>query len=327
MRSRSPSQRDEHVWVVVDHELLSRLGEHSSRAEWERTLRRTGLWDLEGLEGAEGKDLAEVRAALTAGMLAEASPPTHLVTLTAEHLRAAASIVGVLAGVAFVVGAPGYMLVATFVAIGLAVASRVVPEHAPLADAPVAWPAERATRALRRFLSHSFVAAAGDRIVENTPHRAYLELRLEEVDRALRVVEGRIEELREVRTRVAQANVRIGRPAEDVETARLTAAIKEKEATRERVAGVRALLSERLVDLERQLERLRLVVERRALSERVSRLTDTDARRDPVEQVAAEVEVDVAEIEGRVRALALETGDADARLRAVLEVVRPADRA
>ncbi|MFN7143256.1 MAG: hypothetical protein ACK4YP_05725 [Myxococcota bacterium] len=65
------------------------------------------------------------------------------------------------------------------------------------------------------------------------------------------------------------------------------------------------------------------MVERRALSERVSRLTDTDARRDPVEQVAAEVEVDVAEIEGRVRALALETGDADARLRAVLEVVRP----
>ncbi|MFN7143257.1 MAG: hypothetical protein ACK4YP_05730 [Myxococcota bacterium] len=245
MSRTSPPAHDEHAWVVVDHELLSRLGPHTPRAEWERTLKRTGLWDLEGLEGTEGRDLAEVRAALGEPDPAPAAAPAERWTRAAPALRATAQCLAVLALILWVATGPTAALLLA-VAAACWVAAWMAPPAPETAETPAG---ERATRALRRFLSHSFVAAAGDRIVENTPHRAYLELRLDEVDRALRVVEGQIEELREVRMRVAQANVRIGRPAEDVETARLTAAIKEKEATRERVAGVRALLAERLLDL------------------------------------------------------------------------------
>ncbi len=323
-REEMPSSADPHAWIVVDHELLSRLGPAAPAAEWVRALKRTGLWELDGLDGAAGKELAEVRAAVAAGLVAVPPDDTPLLPArwTPQHLNAAIGSVALIAlGVALVAGSPGWLAMALAVGLAIALQALLVPATRPRVLAPASWPVERATLALRRFLSRTFVTAAGDRIVENTPHRAYLELRLEELDRALRVADGRLAEIREVRARIVDANVRMGRAAEDVETSRLTAAIAEQEAARARVEGVRALLATRLADLEVQLDRLRVVVERQALSERVSRLVDAGARQDPVERVAADVEVDVAEIEGRVRSLALEAGDADARLRAVLEVV------
>jgi hypothetical protein len=197
----------------------------------------------------------------------------------------------------------------------------------PVSEPVVTRSAERATRALRRLLSRTFVQAAGEHVVENTPHRAYLQIRLEEIDVALRAADGRLAELAQVRERIRDANVRVGRAPDDVETARLDAAMTQQTGLRERVSAVRDLLAERLTDLDTHLERLRALAERRALSEQVSRLTEEGGARDPLGMVAAAVEIDVAEIEGRIDGLALEAGHADLRLRSLLEVVGATRRA
>ncbi len=316
------TERDASPWVVVDHELLSRLGPASPRAEWVRTLKRTGLWDLDALEGAEGKDLAQLRASVREWPEAAApTGPGHLgaywgwapvvlflaaFLFAAEVASASTLLVGLLV-----------LLVGVVLTGALWSAAAATPGPGPAAAAY----ADHATRALRRFLAHTFVEVAGGKIVENTPHRAYLELRLAEIDRALRAADGKLAEMSTIRRRIHDANTRMGRAAEDVETERLGRAIADQEQARERVRSVQALLAARLHELEAQLERLRAIAERRALSERVSQLTDAGGPANPVERVAAEIEVDVAEIEGRVRELALEAGDADARLGALLEVV------
>lgn len=316
------NERDASPWLVVDHELLSRLGPASPRAEWERTLRRTGLWELDALGGAEGKDLATVRSLV--GAWPEAAPVSAPGALGGAWT--VAPLVILFGGLYFALTGTS----ASSVLLGMFVAAVFAVLAAALWSAAAATPgkvpgaaahADDATRALRRFLSHTFVEVAGGKIVENTPHRVYLELRLEDIDRALRAADGKLAEMAVLRKRIRDTNSRMGRAPDDVETNRLTAAIGEQESARERVRAVRALLAVRLHELDAQLERLRAIAERRALSERVSQLTDGAGAHAPEERVAADIEVDVAEIEGRVRELALEVGEADARLGALLEVV------
>jgi len=303
--------------IVVDHALLSRLGPESPRAEWARTLKRAGVSDLDGLDGEPGERLAAVHAAMRSWP-GGAGPSRAFAlgwpTVAALGASLALTVLGLFV---FQGGGGFFVLFATFPTIRMWQTARDTKR----AGRPDPVHGARAATALRRFLACSFVAPAGDLLVENTPHRAYLELRLDEVARAARGTEGRLAELRALRARIADTNTRMGRTAEDVETRRLTTAIEEQEATRARVEGVRRLLAERLARFDAELERLRVVVERQVLSERVSRFTGPDTREAPAARVAAEVEVEVAEIEARVRELALETGNADARLRAVLEVV------
>lgn len=321
-----PTDRDVSPWVVVDHELLSRLGPASSRADWEKTLRRTGLWELDELDGAEGRDLAAVRTAVaTWPVEAEWRRPARRSLNQWWGTIPSLLFIGIL-GAAFMGGssaetlllglAGGMVTMLTAAAVWLNWPSAAGPALPQLTPHP-----DDANRALRRFLARTFVEVAGGKIVENTPHRAYLELRLEKIDGALRAADAKHAEMAALRGRIRATNTRMGHAADDVETARLGRAIVEQEAARERVRSVRAMLAGRLSELDAQLARLRAIAERRALSARVSQLTDGGVAQDPVERVAAEVEVDVAEIEGRVRELALEVGDADARLAALLEVV------
>lgn len=297
----------------VDGELLARLGPDSSRAEWERLLRRTGLWDLDPPDGPVGAMLRELQAAVR-------SWPPEVVEVRGGDPRWPLAYGGVaLAGLAWTSAAGDLRgVVAALVTIGGMVwwRTRSRPRVPPEATVPDA--ARVATDRLRRLLARSFVTAAGEVVVENTPHVDYLEVRGEQLAEAERALDGRMEELRTTLGLVREANTRLGQPAEDAETARLVAALDREEATRRRLVKVRSALEARLAEVREQLGALRGYAERQALSERVQRMAEGGA---PIARRVAEVDVDVAAIEAEIAALALESRDADARVRAVLEVV------
>ncbi|HNH49016.1 MAG TPA: hypothetical protein PKY30_18370, partial [Myxococcota bacterium] len=52
--------------LVLDQELLARLGPQSSRAEWERTLKRTGLATVEPGQTRAGKLLSAIQRGVQA---------------------------------------------------------------------------------------------------------------------------------------------------------------------------------------------------------------------------------------------------------------------
>ena len=190
------------------------------------------------------------------------------------------------------------------------------------ARAPEAAPAStaHAARLLRQLLARTFVHVAGEVVVENLPHRDYLALRVAEVERARIASERRSAELEATLAGIRVANTRIGRAPDDAQTAALTAAVQAEALSRAHIAEVCAHLHTRLATFDTELDRLRALAERRALSERASRLTD-GAGADVSLREAAALELDVVSVEREVAALKLDVRDQDARLRAVLEVV------
>jgi hypothetical protein len=314
--------------LVIDAAAFGHLRSATSHGEWRQTLVALGLWDLEGLDGAAGADLQELREAVAEGQrLSAGRPVAARRVVNVKVLQGVSGYGGITALVASAVVAfrtydLGYLwagMGAALVGVGVAGLVGVIRWPRVAAPAPPEWPRERASQALKRLLSRTFIAAVGTRVVESTPHRAWLALRLQAVDRALRANEARIAGLTTLREHVQEANTRLGRPGEDAETTKLAASIAAQEVTRRNLLTVRTLVAGRLRELDAQLEALRAVAGRRVLSARVSRMTE--APPGPEERVVAEVEVDVAGIEGKIRALALDVGDADARLQAALEVV------
>jgi hypothetical protein len=185
-------------------------------------------------------------------------------------------------------------------------------------------PLVRAAMLLRQLLGRTIVDAAGEVVLENTPHRAYLELRLAELGAARDETERRQAELAGTAARIRASNRRIGRPEDDAEVARLVDAQAEAARALDRLERARAALAGRLSDLDVQLDALRAHAERRALSSRAARLTDENEADEPL-RTLADVEVDVAGIEAELSTLCLERHEHDARLGALLELLAPAN--
>lgn len=307
--------------INLDHELLWRLSPENTPEEWEKTLRRSGLWNLTPSGSEQGKLVRELVRTVEVwprGQLA--TVPNYAPTTTQQWgaLGLAGVVLGGVLVSSFVVG------VAAITALIVAYATWVLfldrsgaQSVAASASAPEG---KRATRVLRQLLGRTFVDVAGETIVENLPHRDYLELRMAEVERALIASEGRAAELSATLAGIRGANARLGRPGDDPETANLVDAIAVEHLMRAKIEGVRAHLRERRAAFDTELDRLRVLAERRALSERVARLTEAGVGEEAV-RAAADIEVDVAGIEVEVAALQLGAIDQDARLRAVLEVV------
>ena len=307
--------------INLDHELLWRLSAESTPEDWEKTLRRSGLWNLSPSGSDQGKLVRELVRTVEAWPRARVAALPTFVPTTARHWAVAMCLGLLLVGLmlnSFLLG------IVVIVAIISVVAARILflegSGKRSVASSAAAPEGKRATRVLRQLLSRTFVDVAGETIVENLPHRDYLELRVAEVDHALVASEGRIADLQATLNGIRGANTRLGRGIEDPETANLTDAIAVEQLMRARIEGVRRNLRERRVSFDAELDRLRVLAERRALSERVSRLTEAGAGDEAV-RAAADIEVDVAGIETQVAALQLGAIDQDARLRAVLEVV------
>lgn len=312
--------------INLDHELLWRLSAENTPEEWEKTLRRSGLWNLTPSGSEQGKLVRELVRTVEVWPRGQiASVPASggsTGVLNPRHHWAVLALGGMLLGGAFVT---------SFAAGMLAIASLIVAYTAwmlhldragirSVAASAAAPEGKRATRVLRQLLSRTFVDVAGETIVENLPHLDYLQLRMAEVERALIASQGRAAELTATLAGIRGANARLGRPADDPETANLVDAIALEHAMRKKIEEVRNHLRERRAAFDAELDRLRVLAERRALSERVARLTEAGAGDEAI-RAAADIEVDVAGIEVEVAALKLGAVEEDARLRAVLEVV------
>lgn len=267
--------------LVLDHELLWRLDPTDPPAEWERTLRRAGLWTLAQAENQHGRQVRE----LVATVEAWSAECRERESFAAEAWAA----LSILAG------------------------SRQPGERARRL-------ARRAHRLLRSVLGRTFIEIHGEVLVENVPHRDYLLLRIGEVEAAAAACRARADEMTRTRDGIRVANARLGRQAHDAETERLDEAIRLESVQAERVDAILLDLRARLARLEAELETARMYAERRALSERASRLTESPSANAAM-RVASEIEVDVATIEAEVAGVLSGAREEDARLRAVLEVV------
>lgn len=298
--------------LLLDHELLARLGPETEAEEWEATLRRTGLWELPPTAGEWGRLAQGVRAnvqrAQRPGRLVLSGPARQ-----AAVLLAAAGAVVVAAELGPMVG-----MMALTVPVALGVwwfggGARAEPGSPPLA---------RATALLRQLLQRTIVDTAGEMVVENLPHREYLVLRIQDLAAARQEGETRLADLTGTAQRIRASNRRIGREEEDMEVRQLEAAHAEGAAALRRLTAFGVDLDARLAALDEQLERMRAHAERRALSYRAARLTD-EGEADHTLRALAEVEVDVIEIESHLQPLRVEHRESDARLRSLLELLTP----
>lgn len=312
----SPSAR-----IHLDHELLWRLSGENSPDEWEKTLRRSGLWNLSPTTSDQGKLVRDLVRTVEAWPRASVAPMPTFVPSTARHWAVAVGLGAVLVSIYLASFVAGLALTAALV---LAASLWVVWVEAEgvrsQQRSAVAPEGKRATQLLRALLGRTFVDVAGETIVENLPHRDYLELRMGEIDRALLGSEARIAEINQTLAGIRATNLRLGRNLDDPETANLADALAVEHRMQQRIESVRDTLREKRSTFDAQLERMRVLAERRALSERVARLTDAGPGDEAV-RAAADIEVDVVGIEREISALKLGVLEDDARLRSLLEVV------
>lgn len=173
--------------------------------------------------------------------------------------------------------------------------------------------------AIREFLGHTWVVPVGDRVLESMPHAEYLALRQNDLEVARAERRQQLADANALLTRIKSANAQLGLPEEDAETRRLRSQIDQLGVKVSQIEQLCATVSARLEDYRASVERLRAIAARRALSARVANLVE-DERGESRDQERAEVEVDVADLESRVRALQVEVSDANADLLAVMEV-------
>lgn len=308
--------------VVLDHELLWRLEADTPPAEWERTLRRTGLWSLaaastgseraESAHGEAAKLVTELVRTVEAWSNRPAPQPPSPLLPAATGL---AFVLGFVAVVALVPAPANAVLTGV-----LAVAAGGVYLAGRSPEPTLPPEARRAMRLLRQLLGRTFVEIHGETVVENLPHRDYLQLRIGEIEAASANCDARVAEMTRTLDGIRLSNTRLGRPADDPETENLARSIEAQRLLRGRVETVRIDLVSRLQRFDAELERLRALAERRALSERAARLTEGAAIEESL-RVASDIEVDVATIEAEVAGLIEVARHDDARLRSVLEVI------
>lgn len=298
--------------LLLDHELLARLGPESSLTEWETTLRRSGLWELPPAEGEWGRLAQGVRASVQRAR--QESRPT----LTPEASQALFMLAT--AGAVLLAARMGLVAGTLALTITLALAFwRYGPGRAAKEATP---PLARASTLLRQLLQRTIVDTAGELVVEHLPHREYLVLRIQDLETSRREGESRLADLLATAQRIRTSNRRLGREEVDREVRQLEVAHAEGTTALLQLTRLAAELHARLATLDERLEQMRAHAERRALSFRVARLTD-EAEAEPTLRVISEIEVDVLEIEADLRPLAVDHRENEARLRTLLELLTP----
>ena len=301
--------------LVLDQELLARLGPQSSRAEWERTLKRTGLATVEPGQTRAGKLLSAIQRGVQAWPTG-APPEAPISAELAPWLLGIGGVTVLLGGALW----EGWAA-ASLVLPGLAVAAAGAwlylrpPAGASPATSQDQRHAQLLVEQLRSFLSLSFVEAMGSTIVEQTPHMAWLQVRQEQLRQALSRIAAHREDLEATGARIRALNLQLGREAEDEETRQLRQLSEAQGALAQRVEAALEQLQTLRGSLEERLERRRAWVERQALSVKTGQLAELEGG-----EALAEAELDVLEMETTLKDLALEEVQEDLRIRALLEV-------
>jgi len=178
--------------------------------------------------------------------------------------------------------------------------------------------AEELGVAVKKLLAHSFIAVHQGVVFSYSADLHFLETRIRDAARSLRTMREKTAEMVGLEQALRRSNAGLALNEDDAD-------LQALKAEQLRLNTQYASLSGLLKDLREQKDALgshtqaRLALARRqALSEQVDALVDRDGER--AARQAAELEVDMLEIEGRLKALDVVGSDDDARLRATLEV-------
>ncbi len=259
--------------------------------EWRSRLRDSGLLYGPALPGVPGKRLADLQAAVAAWEAVEQGARRW--ALLTRGLAVGCAVGAFAAGAwGSDPSALGLGLAAVFSA--MSASRHPLPVlgkeagHSPLMRL-------RAQAALEALQMEPFVAAQGERVVENSPARAQIRARQSELDQVLGEQRRRIAEMQA--TLSALAGVAGG--AGDVETG-LHRGIAMEQARHASTLTLRAELDGVLVRVETEIAGVRAHATRDALEERASRLLGGTG---PSESARALAEVDLAEVDARLKQL------------------------
>ena len=287
-------------------------------AGWRQAIQHAGLQPLlDGPPPADPALAAEVEAVRAAlrGLGARFRPPAFLQRLVWSRVLVSSSLL--MFGVAtMVAGLPSSWLVG---AVALAAGVMLLGE---VLSATWQRAAEEATKsgvplALRALLRRTRVVPVQDGILEICPVDARLRVSLAALDEALHGADARIESIQLLQDEIRASNIRLGHPADDAETTRLSAVRTALLADRAEVRAARDAFLGRLDALEADLARLREVAHR----EHLSGLAQVAGASGPA-AVRAEAEVEGAAIDADAARLSGEVHVAVARLRASVQGAR-----
>lgn len=173
-------------------------------------------------------------------------------------------------------------------------------------------------QAVNKLMAHSFIAVHQGVVFSYSADLHFLETRIRDGERTRRAMRKKTAEMLRLEQELRRSNAGLALDEDDADLQ----ALQGEQLT---LNADYAALSELVKELREQKDALesrtqaRLALARRqALSEQVDVLVDRDS--DRAARQASELEVDMLEIEGRLKALDVAVSDDDARLRATMEV-------
>ncbi len=308
--------------VELDHRVLAAARADLAPDEWARLLKDSGVLRVPLAEAAPGAAGRAVDDAREARRLSESMRETALDTRTPAQAAMPAlpvAVVGVVGAVAF-----GSLAVGVLGMIGAAGAWAWSQKREAERQQDRTAALLRHRRALqgrvRKLAGRTFVALLGeDTLVINTPHLTFLEARIHDVDRAWGRMLDRDRALERLRGEMIESNRSLGREEIDAEVRAIDEERERIEVSEPRFKVLRDQLEARLHKAQENVEYLAEVGRRQALSRQLGGVLDHTAR-DSLAELAASLEVDVAGVEAELQRLDVSLGDADASLRALLEV-------
>jgi len=307
--------------VELDHRALAAARPDLDLDSWGRVLRDAGVTQVPladagpGVAGRAVEDAREARRLVEALEVRAAEAPGPLARLGLMAPLVGASVI------AMVMGAT---LTGTVLLLGAAVAS--VVQRKRQADREQGRTAEllRQRRELhsraRALAGRTFVALLGDdTLVINTPHLSFLESRIHDVDRAWGRMLDRDRAVARLRDEMVASNRILGREELDAEVLAIDAERARIQESEPAFKALRDELEAKLHKARENVEYLAEVGRRQALSHQLGGVME-HAVGDPLAELAGTLEIDVAWVEAELARLDVALSDADASLRAVLEV-------
>ncbi len=307
--------------VELDHRVLAGASSRLEGAEWQRLLRDSGVARVP-VEG--------VARPGSEGLVTDAAAARQLAEELAGLPEAKVSELRVVAGIVAILALSGTLVSAGYVGLGLAVLlvlfslpgmQRRALEVAAASQVGVQLKLQRQLHErVRSLAGRSFVTLVGDdTVVVNTPHLTFLHARIDDVDRAWGRQLDRDRALVRLRDQMVASNRALGREEEDAEVRAIDAERARIEAQEDDFRALHQALEDRLHQARENVEYLAEVSNRQALSSQLGEVL-VEGRDDSLAELAASLEVEVAVVVGERGGLEVALGDADAALRAILEV-------
>lgn len=298
--------------LIVDHDLLSQHPPGST--EWQKTL---GYLGLDALQANDARLPAPLRALLSAANAAE-EPAMWLMAVPLVLMLMSAPIVAVVLGISALEMLLPMLFLIILVGIGAGGVLHRVVRQSGLISAPSPREARR-DAALEALRARPFVLTLDEQLIENLPGSSWLSAQRRALRDARRRSDARLREVDELIEGMERLQQELGQSNADPHLARLRSVQHEELALLGRIQRTREEIDRRHAAIEANLQRVRKQAELVALQSRSAALLGETQTSLP-ERIAAEVEVDVADLYTQVETLRRDIADEEARWAAVAEV-------